>query len=446
MNETIARFLRLACHGKPKAAVRILKQHPQILAKSIHVACAAADVRALSRLLKADPKALTGDQPFLGGAPLVYACASHVHTLSPKHAKASLRCVRLLLDKGADANSFTLANPQDPHSRLSVLYRACVSNNVPVVKLLLARGADVNDGESFYHAAELNHQECMAVLLAHEAEIGAPHPHWKNTVLHFLMETQAPLAAIRWVLAHGADPNVPSGAQNETPLQSAAASGNLKRVALLLKFGADVGAARTDGRTAYALAIRNGHSDVAKRLKAAGAQTEVSPVDELLGACMRGSSSAVKKRLQADPTLAKSLTRDDVAMLTHAASLGRVEAARLLATLGFDLSWEHPEGGTALHWASWWGRPNVVRALLKLGAPLNVRDSTYGSSPIAWAAHGSSFCRRADDAYCTIVDLLWKAGAEYPFAINRWNEGPERMASPRVRRQLQKRRFVAPAA
>jgi ankyrin repeat protein len=75
--------------------------------------------------------------------------------------------------------------------------------------------------------------------------------------------------------------------------------------------------------------------------------------------------------------------------MTEAARTGRAEAVKLLASLGLDLSWEHPDGGTALHRASWWGRPNVVRALLKVGAPLNVRDSTYGSSPIAWTAHGS---------------------------------------------------------
>jgi hypothetical protein len=86
----------------------------------------------------------------------------------------------------------------------------------------------------------------------------------------------------------------------------------------------------------------------------------------------------------------------------------------------------------------------MVRLLIELGAPLDLRDSQYGSSPIAWAAHGSRNCRRADDAYCAIVEILLDAGSAREPAINKWNEPPESMASRRVAALLRRRGFAPP--
>ena len=61
-----------------------------------------------------------------------------------------------------------------------------------------------------------------------------------------------------------------------------------------------------------------------------------------------------------------------------------------------------------------------------------MRDRTYGSSPLAWAAHGSQNCRQADPDYCEIVEMLLAAGADRETSINRWNEPPESMASRAV--------------
>ncbi len=72
---------------------------------------------------------------------------------------------------------------------------------------------------------------------------------------------------------------------------------------------------------------------------------------------------------------------------------------------------------------------------------MNVRDRTYGSSPIAWAAHGSTNCRSADDDYATIVDLLLDAGSEREPSINRWNQPPESFATDPVLDRLRARGF-----
>ena len=125
-----------------------------------------------------------------------------------------------------------------------------------------------------------------------------------------------------------------------------------------------------------------------------------------------------------------------------AARRGRADAVRVMAAVGFDVAWEHPNGGTALHWAAWQGHADVVRLLVQLGAPVNVRDTTYGSTPIAWASHGSQFCRSADADYLACVDVLLDAGSDFAAANNKWGDPPHKLASRRVRDRLVKRGFV----
>jgi hypothetical protein len=114
-----------------------------------------------------------------------------------------------------------------------------------------------------------------------------------------------------------------------------------------------------------------------------------------------------------------------------------------MIALGWPLTEDGEWGGTPLHWAAWNGFVDVVRLLLAAGAPVNQRDSRYGSSPIAWCAHGSRFCGRANDEdYPAIVHLLLDAGATRPEAYNQWNEAPESLARPSVVAVMRARGFA----
>lgn len=436
------RFLRAAWNGEQAIAIRLLARTPAIAKHSIYTACAALAADAVASWLAQKDFAYPAppsDQP--GFSPLLYVCTSRMHALGQSFANASLRCAQLLLDHGVDPNSYVVGGSDD--SRLPALYYACVGNNVPLVRLLLERGANPNDGESTYHAAELNRRECLELLLAHGAQISERHLHWNNTVLHFLAAHAAEIEGMQWVLEHGANPNVTSGDAGEVPLHRAAARGHIAMVDLLLTHGADPNIARIDGRTNYAFAVRSGSVAVIEKLRTAGAVAiGVTQQDELLGACMRADEPAARSIVTTNSRLIETLAPEDRNVFMDAAGKGGVDAVRTMAAVGFDLSWEHADGGTAIHWAAWWGRPDVVKLLVQLAAPINVRDSTYGSSPIAWAAHGSTNCRRADASYCAIVDALIDAGAQYEAAINRWNEPLQRMASASVRARLMARGFV----
>ena len=336
---------------------------------------------------------------------------------------------------------------------MSVLCRASERGNAGLVRLLLERGANPNDGESVYHAAERNHRDVLELLLAHGAEISAAHPHWRNTALYYLAGYRdgQPMAAsaregMRWLLERGADPHVPSHASRETPLHRVAALGpDAAVVRLLLERGADPRQQRADGRTAHDLAVRAGNTEIAGVLRAAGAAGELRPVDAFLGACAAGDETRARALLDARNGLLETVAATEREVFLQAVTNGRVEALRLLVSLGLVAANESGPHGTLLHWAAWHGRVDTARALLDAGAPVNVRDRTYGSSPIAWAAHGSANCREADDDYIALIDLLLPAKPDREASFNRWGEPPENLSSDAVADHLRLRGFAPEA-
>jgi ankyrin repeat protein len=430
---------------------RVLEQFPEVARTSVHAACAAGDVEAVERWLTKDPAAATAPFRDTGWKPLDCLAASPMFAVDDAHGDASVAIARRLLALGADANSFT--QPAEGEGHLSVLYRASENGNARLVKLLLEHGANPNDGESAYHAAERNHREVLELLLAHGAEISATHPPWNNTILYFLCgyDRDHPRArtvtdGMRWLLEHGADPNVPSYDHRETPLHRIAESSHRLEVAeMLLAHGADPRRPRADGRTPYELAMRSGNGATAELLRARGGAVEsLRPVDAFLHAAATGDEATAGRLLAASPELKEEVFGSEHAAIVRAIETGNANVVRLLAALGLDLGVEGPWGGTALHHAAWRGRVELVRALLAAGAPVNVRDKTYGSSPIAWAAHGSRNCRDADADYVAVIDLLLEAKAERAPSFNRWNEPPEDLASDAVADHLVARGF-APA-
>ena len=445
----VARFLRALPEGDLATMRRVVEHFPQVANTSIHAACAACDQTAVERWLARDPAVAVAKFRDSGWTPLDCLAASPLFVLDDAHRDASVAIGRRLLALGADANTFTLHH-DDPKSKLSVLYRASEQGNAGLVRVLLEHGAQPNDGESTYHAAERNHRDVLELLVAHGAEISAAHQPWNNTVLYFLAgyrddqpRARDATAGMQWLLEHGADPNVSSYDPRETPLHRIAEMGRGVEVAnLLLAHGADPKRARADGRTPYEMAMRAGNDAVAGLLRSLGAAVDLRPIDALISACANGDETDAKRILAAHPGLQAELLDKEHAAVMHAAASSNASAVRVLAALGFDLAVEGPWGGTLLHWAAWHGRVALVRALLAAGAPVNPRDKTYGSTPIAWAAHGSANSRDADDDYIAIVDLLIDAHSEREPSFNKWNEPPEALASDAVADHLRARGFA----
>ncbi|GAB1343028.1 ankyrin repeat domain-containing protein [Gemmatimonas sp.] len=374
-------------------------------------------------------------------------------------ATAALRVTRALLDEGADPN--TVVSLPDGQGSIPVLYFPCVSNNEPLARLLLERGATPTDGESLYHAAQHDHRDILALLVSFGADVSRGPSTTGNTPLHFLASHRAtnPIApqcvrGMAWLLEHGAEPNVPLSTigdgqrpsqLGETPLHRAAANGYDHTVlAMLVNAGADMNAPRSDGATPYTLAVRHGNTAGAAWLAAQGAdRSRLTATDRLLSACMTANEVEARGLLSEHPQLIAQLREGDAGCLLDAFANNQESAVRLMVSLGWPLTPESEWGGTALHWAAWQGQVDLARVLIEAGAPVNVRDSRYGSSPLAWAAHGSLHCDRANDTdYPAMVHLLLDAGATRAESFNQWQESPESMARPSVVAVLQARGFL----
>jgi ankyrin repeat protein len=186
-------------------------------------------------------------------------------------------------------------------------------------------------------------------------------------------------------------------------------------IELLAVHGADLEAAGPDGRSAYALAVSLGRSDLAELLLRHGARADVSSADALLAALLLADRSAVDQQLALRPGLLSELSGEQRgAGLTRAAETGNAAAIGLMLDLGFPIETRGGDAGAmALHTAAYSGSANVVRLLLERGADVEARDGNWDSTALVWAMIGSS--EKPDDNtspdWLAVVQALLAAGA-----------------------------------
>lgn len=450
LEDQAEKFLEAIRDSKSAVATRILDAHPAIDRFSIFTAAAVGNADVVATLLKQDPSLANAKHSKYEVPPLVYACASHFHKASAERAAALRRIATMLMDAGASANSFSLFfGDDDKGAPISALYFACMGDHVAMVELLLTRGANTQDGESIYHAAQHNRVACLERLVAHGADLSSTQSPYGNTPLYFLAghnDDQGGEAewfkGFTWLLEHGANPNVASGDSRETPLHGLAASNQkLATVRQVLAHGADVNLPRADGRTPYRIAYRHNNAGILALLREHGANTDgLTPMELFLGACVAADGERARTLLAENPGLFQSMTSEDKTAMADAIRQDNAAAIRLMVALGFPLTTEEGFGGIPLHDASWLGKPALVRLLLDLGSPVNIRDRQFGCSPLAWAAHGSRFCKKDDASYLAIVDMLIDAGSEVEYTVNKWGNPMD--ASPEVKKHLRARGFL----
>lgn len=366
---------------------------------SLHVAAALGDEAAVRRHLAADGSQVTtraGDPP---ADPLMWLCYSPFHGERDDGLEGAARA---LLEAGADPNT-----RDDGPYRLPALFAVTGHRHAPrIARLLLDAGADPNDGESAFHAAERYHVEALELLLEHGVDLNLTGD-WGNTPLYFLLrywdvarEEQVG-RGLRWLLDHGADPNVRCGPEQESSLHVAARRGQAAEIVQqLLDHGADVHARRGDGRSAWLLAARGGHDELVRLLEEAGAEPEpLSPTDELLAACGRGDAEAAAR-------LAVPLEPEDQRLLPEAGARRRFDVVLACLAAGFPVDAVDEEGATALHYAAIRGHAPAVRELLARGADTAVKDPQHHATALGWAEHGRWAGMEPDGDYEACIRAL----------------------------------------
>ncbi len=409
VDEAETRLLRATLHGESEVVAAILTERPELATRRVWMAAALGEREAVLAGLREDPGFATRAGGPGNWEPLLYVCFGRCGGDDGSRAAIA----KALLAAGAKANA-SFMEAAWPESPQTALYGATGVNDYPeLARVLLEAGANPNDGESRYHAAEHHHVRCLEVLAEFGCDFSGVDKGWGNTPLYFLfgyVQGAETKAGIRWLLEHGANPNIVSYKDGvaETPLHAAVNHDwDVETVELLLRHGAEIDARRADGRTAYALAVRGGREALARVLRERGAADEASESDRLLGACMRG-----ELKRAGTPVLREfAWSEEDRKMPLVAAREGRAAALRALAQAGMSLDVSADDGERPLHWAAWHGWREATAVLIEHKVALSECDRRFGAPPSGWCAHGSVFCANPKGEYAAVMAALIAAGA-----------------------------------
>jgi len=374
------------------------------------------------------------------------------------------------------------ARLDDPLPGLSfdstVLLTAVGRRSKPMIELLLAHGANINQRSHWWAGGfgVLDDDHGLAdFLIERGAQVdiyAASRLGRTDTIRKLISEDPSRVRA--------------RGGDGQTPLHVAA---DVEIAELLLNAGADVNARDVDHEsTAAQYAIRE-RQEVARYLVERGSATD------LLMACALGDLDLARKHLDANPqSVAITVSADDFPMsnpraggtiyiwtlgqntsayavarafghddvfrllidrsphdlavaaacdveddellrallrtrgidrehmdarllrkLVDAAETNSGNAARLFMSAGWPVNAVGKHGATALHFASWHGNADLVREMLTYGSPLEIRDRDFNMTPLGWACHGSLHGWNRDRGdYGGTVEALLSAGAVAP--------------------------------
>lgn len=337
--------------------------------------------------------------------PLVYAAFSSLARL-PSHQAALVQTVQWLLDQGADPNA-GLHEPAFPDHPLPALFGAVArASCLATTEALLRAGANPNDKESLYHATEQTDRRLLAALV----QAGA---HWAGTNALLRQLDHDDLNGLRQALDLGADPNE-ARHDGVPPLHHALQRGRgLPFVQLLVERGADPLARDPHGHTAALYAAHSGDSDTLGWLVAQGLPGPSEPAQRFLAACAAGDDSAARAHLAQHPDAVTRLDAAGLRLLPDQAHRGRLEAVRLMLSLGWPVATRGDWDASALNQAAFRGDAAMVRLLLAHGARWH-EPNGFGGDALGSCLHAA--CHQPDPAgdYAAVLALLLDDGAPPP--------------------------------
>ncbi len=280
--------------------------------------------------------------PFMAGIFGLSKKKTPTELLTRASLRGDIPGAKAALENGANVHGGKLEKAEGyGFKHTTPLQIACTNKDLPLMRLLIEHGADVNarGGEI---AGVIPLQNAIAKTAVEQNKFEEPAILAKAA--------QRRLEAVKILVEHGADVNR-QGRIGGTPLASAAGDGSLEIVRFLLSKGATPNGEGTMDQPLAEVARRKNPkgAEVAAALIAKGAKVSavVPPTMEtpLHIAAMYGNTAVVKTLLSSG---AKPNTRDqfDSSPLHAAAAANHLEIATLLKSNGADLKAVDSDGRT----------------------------------------------------------------------------------------------------
>jgi len=340
-------------------AARILRKYPELAQQNLITAIVSNNLNRVTTLLDTDPSlAITVVGP-RHWQPLMYLAYNRIPETGTQ--KNALAIARLLLEHGADPNSYVML--QECY-RFTVLAGVMgegeggVVNQPPhqyapeLARLLLQAGADPNESQGLYNTVFTD-----------------SGPFWLPLLVEFGLNKES---CVNW------DSGENPCRMFDFLLDIAASRNFISRIDYLLELGADPNArSMYSERNVYTVALTSGHTEIARRLLEAGAKPEVLSVeDQFLIAVNHQDQEKIK-----------SLVAQNQDVLDHPefCQNANEQALSLLLSLGLNMDHQDSHGKCLLHYMAAIGNLEGVRFLLEQGAREDLRDHQYHATALGWA-------------------------------------------------------------
>nr|XP_043611326.1 protein VAPYRIN-LIKE-like [Erigeron canadensis] len=296
--------------------------------------------------------------------------------LRPAAMSGNSYVVSSLLDSGATVNKI------DPDSE-SVLSLAIKSGDIDTVRILVESSYVVDhENDLLLHAAaSMNRVDIMEVLCMGYLDLDMNSVDSKGQTPLHVAATHGYVEVLEFLITLGCDPDL-ADQNGWTAIHCASAKGHIEAVECLLnscKYAKY--AVNKEGKSAYSLAVENGHTGLYDMLYLS---------DVLHTFARKGDVEEMKKCL-AEGAKVNGKDQNGWTPLHRAAFKGHIDCVKLLLNHGARVDLVDGSGYTALHRAVDAGNAQVAMVLIGHGAKANMKsfvvpfefDSVKKYSPVA---------------------------------------------------------------